>query len=70
MGKGDIGDRGNDAAELFQREALSKRKPEGPKAVGLCLACHEPLPPGHRLPDLHGSGHLSCGPPADRVPHG
>ena len=45
MGKGDIGDQGNDAAEVFQDAALKKRKPEGPKAKGYCLWCGEEFGP-------------------------
>ena len=45
MGKGDIGDQGNDAAELFKEAALSKRAPEGPKPRGYCLTCGEEFAP-------------------------
>ncbi len=35
----DIGDKGNDAAEVFLRSALTTKKPVGPKPDGYCHFC-------------------------------
>lgn len=51
--KGDIIDQGNEAAEIFRREALSQRKPEGPAAIGYCLNCEAHLAPKQRWCDAH-----------------
>ena len=47
-GKGDIIDQANTAAELFNRAALSQRKPEGPAATGYCFNCDARLAVGLR----------------------
>lgn len=49
--KGDIIDQGNEAAELFQRAALSKRKPKGPEPTGFCLNCEAEVQLGMRWCD-------------------
>lgn len=51
-GKGDIIDQANVAAELFNRAATSKRKPEAPKANGFCFNCEARLAAGLRWCDL------------------
>lgn len=38
-GKGDIIDQANEAAEMFNRAAISQRAPEGPAATGFCFNC-------------------------------
>jgi hypothetical protein len=43
--KGDIVDQANEAAELFNRAALSQRKSEGPVATGFCFNCDARLAP-------------------------
>lgn len=50
--KGDIIDQANAAAELFRREALSKRQPEAPPATGYCFNCDARLAPHQRWCDL------------------
>ena len=44
-GKGDIIDQANAAAEVFHREALTRRHPEGPAATGFCFNCEARLAP-------------------------
>ena len=36
-------DKANEAAELFQQQALKRRKPEPPAPTGFCLNCGDPL---------------------------
>lgn len=50
-GKGDIIDQANDAAELFNRAAISQRAPEGPAATGYCLNCEARLKASFRWCD-------------------
>ena len=40
----DEADTGNAAAEIYLKDVLSHKKPEGPKAIGQCLCCEEILP--------------------------
>jgi hypothetical protein len=49
--KGDLADKAQQVNELFQKEALEKRKTPGPKAKGECYYCEEPLEPGQRWCD-------------------
>jgi hypothetical protein len=51
-GKGDIIDQANEAAELFNRAAVSQRKPEGPAATGYCFNCDARLHVGQRWCDV------------------
>lgn len=44
----DEADAGNATAELFLKDVLTHRKPEGPEATGYCLCCDEILPEGVR----------------------
>lgn len=39
----DFCDDANDMAEFFLKDALSRRKPEGPVATGFCLNCGDVL---------------------------
>jgi hypothetical protein len=50
-GKGDIIDQANEAAEVFNRSALSQRAPDGPAATGHCLNCDARLAPKQRWCD-------------------
>lgn len=50
-GKGDVVDQGNEAAELFNKAALSQRKPEGPESTGFCFNCEARLAPKLRWCD-------------------
>jgi hypothetical protein len=49
----DIADRADIECEHELAEALRVRKPEGPKAMGYCHYCREPLNPGERW--CHGT---------------
>lgn len=51
--KGDIIDQANEAAEMFNRAAVSQRKPEGPAATGFCLNCEARLRESARWCDTH-----------------
>jgi hypothetical protein len=51
-GKGDIIDQGNATAELFNRAAISQRKPEGPQATGFCFNCDAHVAPKQRWCDV------------------
>lgn len=44
-------DLANEVADLHRQIAIQKRKPEGPTATGLCLACEESVPDGRRWCD-------------------
>ncbi|MCP1674549.1 hypothetical protein J2T57_001651 [Natronocella acetinitrilica] len=47
--------------EQFDRDlALSRRKPEGPKAMGACLYCLEPLDTERRWCDADCRDHWEC----------
>ena len=50
---GDVCDQASAVEEIILAEALSRRKPEGPKETGFCLNCGPdvPLPAGHRWCD-------------------
>lgn len=50
--KGDIIDQANAAAEVFHREAITRRQPEGPPATGYCLNCDAHLAPKQRWCNL------------------
>ena len=39
----DMGDSGNDTADLFLHVAIQRKRTEGPKAEGYCLNCFEPI---------------------------
>ena len=49
--KSDLIDQANEAAELFNRAALSQRAPEGPAATGACHNCEAALAEGLRWCD-------------------
>ncbi len=49
----DIIDIANERAAIYEKAALSQRKPEGPDATGECLNCEAPLAPGVRWCDQH-----------------
>jgi len=44
----DEADSGNATAEIFLKDRLSMRKPEGPTATGVCLHCDEPVEDNRR----------------------
>lgn len=44
-------DKASEIEELFKREALSRRAPEGPPPKGACHNCDEPLASGQRWCD-------------------
>lgn len=49
--KADLIDQANEAAEIFNRSALSQRRPEGPAVTGYCFNCDAMLAPGLRWCD-------------------
>lgn len=47
----DIADDANERTEAYLDTAVRERKPEGPAAIGECLACTAPLSPPRRWCD-------------------
>jgi len=52
MSTGDYGDKSSAVEELHRDVAIRKRKETGPKAIGVCYYCGEPLESGLRWCDI------------------